>query len=644
MHVSRLYIVNYRSIRELDLRFEKGKNVIIGRNNCGKSNIIRALHIVLGETSPTYQKSENVALGDFHTWNEKQLDGTTVSRSANELLIWCELTREPDEKLDYDELYKCWGFSLAADQYRDPIRYRAANFPENCHQILDVTEDSVPKKLYVDPKLRNQATFEGCFEDKYCFAYAFRAIKDENDRVDKDIRFLFRETDKHDWFMAFKANVRNELLQSAIIPSFRDPHNQLRLSSWTWYGKLMQHLTAGHMKNADLRNALDSVRDVANQIFEHVRDEVRESALEIAFPGTQLYFQFNAENQLDLYKTCVLYVDDGFKSLLTDKGSGIQSAVIIGLFSYYTKYVNAVTSALLCIEEPELYLHPHARRLISDRLTDFIGERNQVIITTHSAEFLRTSGEDVNVIVVSKSADAYTTCTSVNLKDYARILVHEFSSELFFAEKVIVCEGYDDFVLRTVAKEIFPKQLDSQNISVISAAGKDNLSTLVQLVMKLGIKCHILADFDYLLRDKSEERRKYGDVKPHESVVSLPPDFFRQECVYGDQGEAIFKKLQRLRDKIRNNDPQGFYLAKKVDEVNVDGIDLRDILSKLRQRGLGILTGEIEDLCQDATVSSDNKMSLDAVFELNARIANGENISDIFDVTELIEVLGAILT
>ena len=102
----------------------------------------------------------------------------------------------------------------------------------------------------------------------------------------------------------------------------------------------MQHLTAGHMKNAELQNALKSVREVADKIFESVREEVRESALEIAFPGTQLSFQFNADNQLDLYKRCVLYVDDGFKSLLTDKGSGIQSAVIIGLFSYYTKYVN----------------------------------------------------------------------------------------------------------------------------------------------------------------------------------------------------------------------------------------------------------------------------------------------------------------
>ena len=263
MHVSRLYIVNYRSIRELDLRFEKGKNVIIGRNNCGKSNIIRALHTVLGETSPTYQKSENVALGDFHTSNEKQLDGTTVSRSANELLIWCELTREPDEKLDYDELYKMLGLFSRSRPVSRPDSLQSGGLPENCHQILDVTEDSVPKKLYVDPKLRNQATFEGCFEDEL-LAYAFRAIKDENDCVDKDIRFLFRETDKHDWFMAFKANVRNELLQSAII-HLRDPQKQLRLSSWTWYGSLCSISPLGTWKNADLRNALDSVRDVANR-------------------------------------------------------------------------------------------------------------------------------------------------------------------------------------------------------------------------------------------------------------------------------------------------------------------------------------------------------------------------------------------
>jgi hypothetical protein len=132
-------------------------------------------------------------------------------------------------------------------------------------------------------------------------------------------------------------------------------------------------------------------------------------------------------------------------------------------------------------------------------------------------------------------------------------------------------------------------------------------------------------------------------VKPHESLVSLSPEFFAQECVYGEKGAAVHKKLQSLREKIRNSDPKVFYLAKRADEVNVDGIDLPDILSKLRQHGVGILSGEIEDSCQDGSVSGKNKLNLDAVFELNSRIANGENISDIFDITELIEMLGAVL-
>lgn len=638
--VSRLYIISYRSIRELDLLFTKGKNVIIGRNNCGKSNIIKALHIVLGENSPTYHKSENITLGDFHSWKEKQGD-EVVLRSADELFIWCELTREPGEALDYDELYKCFGFSLAADQYRDPIRFRALTLPENYGEIFDVTEDNVAWKLYINPKLRNQASFEKWFDDKRCFAFAFKATKDKNDQIEKDIRFLFRESEKQDWLLAFKASVRTELLQSAIIPSFRDPQSQLRLSSWTWYGKLMQHLTAGHMRSPELQSALNSVREVADEIFVSVREEVSQAALDIAFPGTELYFQFNADNQLDLYKSCVLYVDDGFKSLLTDKGSGIQSAVIIGLFSYYTKYVNVSTSALLCIEEPELYLHPHARRLISDRLTDFIADKNQVIVTTHSAEFLRSGGEDVNVIALSREANGVTASISVNLKDYSRLLVHEFSSELFVAEKVVICEGFDDFVVRAVARELFPKQLDSKNVSVISAGGKDNFSGVARLVLNLGIKCYVIADFDYLLRDASDDREKYGDVKAHQSVAGLDLEFFAQPCIYGDKGQACLKGLHNLRERIRKNDEGAFYLAKSASDVSEP--NLLVTLQKLRKNGVGILSGELESFCKDGFVSHNNKLSLNRTFDLNARLASGEKISDIFDVTELSEILTTVL-
>ena len=138
---------------------------------------------------------------------------------------------------------------------------------------------------------------------------------------------------------------------------------------------------------------------------------------------------------------------------------------------------------------------------------------------------------------------------------------------------MVVCEGYDDFVLRTVAKEIFPKQLDSQNPGYFRCRERqplDSRAACDETWDQVPHSCRLRLSIERQVRRTAQ----YGDVKPHESVVSLPPDFFRRECVYGDQGEAIFKKLQRLRDKIRNNDPQGFLFAKKVDEVNVDGIDL----------------------------------------------------------------------
>src|SRR5712671_5085725 len=108
MYLSRLYIKNYRSIHELDLRFAKGKNVIIGRNNAGKSNIVKALDIVLGERTPTYPKLDNITENDFYSWKEGS-NGETICRSSNDLFIWCELNRDVGEALNYQEIYKCYG-------------------------------------------------------------------------------------------------------------------------------------------------------------------------------------------------------------------------------------------------------------------------------------------------------------------------------------------------------------------------------------------------------------------------------------------------------------------------------------------------------------------------------------------------------
>jgi AAA15 family ATPase/GTPase len=650
MHLSRLYIKNYRSIAELDVSFSKGKNVIIGRNNAGKSNIIRAIDLVLGENSPTYAKGENLTEVDFHSWKET-VDGEAVVQTADHLFIWCELERGANEPLNYEEMYKCIGFYIYSEvlewEDRRPVRRQALRVPKDelptKFNVMFEIDQEQPNKEYVNPKLRNQETFESQFEDKHAFAFAFCAVKDESGSISRDIRFLYREGPEADWILAFKAPIRNELLQSARVPSFRDPQNQMRLSNWTWYGKLMKHLTSGHEETAELKEAFDVVRSIGDRIFDGVKTEIVQSALDVAFPGTELHFQFNPDSQIDLYKSCLIYVDDGFKSLLTEKGSGIQSATIIGLFNYYTQYVNTVTSALLCLEEPEIYLHPHARRVISDRLDEFLsGTRNQVILTTHSSEFIRSIQADLHVILVRKEEEG-TSARLVNLREFKDLLIESKHSELFFADKVIVCEGFDDFILRVAAKELFPKKLDEQNVSIVSVGGKDKLSRLVKLVLKLGIDCFVFADFDFLLRDRGEERKRYGDdVKAHESVISLGEAFFRQSCTFGEFGGKVYGRLQRLRSEIKATEEEAFYTARTLSELTHQSVPIA--LSYMRSKGLCILSGEIENCSLDeGFVSPQQKLSLDKVFDISERLSSGDSITNLFDTSEIRDFLAVVL-
>lgn len=644
MYLKRLYIRGFRSIHELDLEFKPGKNVIIGRNNSGKSNIIQALDIVLGEFAPAYAKSENITEADFHFWRTTKPDGKAVEQVANIIFIWCELWRDPREDLDWNEINKCFGYSFYGKrEYRapgTPYKLPINDLTKEYENIFSVNEEETQDKVWVDSKLTNQNTFPQQLSDKYQFAYAFLAQKTEKGII-KQLRFLYRENDSEDWVLAFRASVRTELLQSAILPAFRDPASQLRLAPWTWFGKLMKHLTKDCDDDKELKAALEQVRSAGDRVFAQVTQKIENNTLSVSFPDAKLSFQFNADTKGDLYKSCVVYVDDGFKSMLTDKGAGIQSATILGLFSYYTKHVNTTGSALLCVEEPELYLHPHARRVISDRLDEFLDHnRNQVIITTHGIEFVRTSDKTFNLILVRKDPDSGTTAQTIDASEFLSLLINNNQNELFFADKVILCEGFDEHVLRATADELFPGELDKQNVSVVAVEGKDRLVNMCKVLLKLGIACFVFADFDFLLRDTNKPAG--FDTKAHPSVEHLPKEFFSQLHVAATDGGKLQRQITTLRDRLRKENAKGFYEGK--DTVQFTDSDLLPMIKELRQKGIGLLEGELEGLFKDKSwIGSRKKFGLQHVYELREQLSAGKKMKDLLDIGPIQDFLAPIL-
>ena len=84
MRIKRVHIEHFRSIQSLD--FEPDRFcVLIGENNSGKSNILRALTLALGDTWPTERSfSEEASMGRVCSLrNAKDLAGRAARSPAS---------------------------------------------------------------------------------------------------------------------------------------------------------------------------------------------------------------------------------------------------------------------------------------------------------------------------------------------------------------------------------------------------------------------------------------------------------------------------------------------------------------------------------------------------------------------------------
>lgn len=61
MYISKIQINNFRNFKNKEIKFNDGVNVIIGHNNAGKTNLIKALSLVIDSNN-----SKRLEVDDFH--------------------------------------------------------------------------------------------------------------------------------------------------------------------------------------------------------------------------------------------------------------------------------------------------------------------------------------------------------------------------------------------------------------------------------------------------------------------------------------------------------------------------------------------------------------------------------------------------
>ncbi|WP_157883002.1 ATP-dependent nuclease [Deinococcus soli (ex Cha et al. 2016)] len=361
-----MHIRNYRSVKDLDIRFNLGRNIIVGRNNAGKTNIFKAIDMVMGERNPTY-KNENFTQNDLYYWIDKE---TGEFYRSNEMFIWCELKKDSMEAIDFNSfdpkicmlpMYGSWVQNPDNGRREKRLNIMQLTDPVSAWKEISQIEESSSNKIWMTP---NEEIYKNTINRSEKIVYIFYAFIDENGEMKKEMRMLVQGDAEGQYYLAFRAAIRNELINSAVLPSFRDPNSQLKLTSYSWFGKMIKSMVRDNPLVEDLDNAFSHANEIASQMFSGVKSEFEEN-MSYVFPESSLYFQLSVDKNDDVYKSLKIYVDDGYKSDLHDKGAGFQSSFVINMFKKYIDLTSGQKSAILCIEEPELFLHPHARRALS---------------------------------------------------------------------------------------------------------------------------------------------------------------------------------------------------------------------------------------------------------------------------------------
>jgi predicted ATP-dependent endonuclease of OLD family len=72
MKLTRIHIISYRSIESLELTFPSYYSALCGKNNSGKTNVVKAIHSLFKEETPYFEDDEPIVFKKhFPMWKAK---------------------------------------------------------------------------------------------------------------------------------------------------------------------------------------------------------------------------------------------------------------------------------------------------------------------------------------------------------------------------------------------------------------------------------------------------------------------------------------------------------------------------------------------------------------------------------------------
>jgi len=474
MYISKIEIDNYRNFKPAtaigeikkvtEVEFVEGTNIIIGHNNAGKTNLLKAIQLVLDARKAKYK----LTIDDFC----KEYKGFGIPPEINISITFKEQEEEPDDHkiLVYDwftkinEPYEAkltFSFFLPqGDDYRS-YQVEVAKFKRE-----DGTYDSEKvwrfiKKYYFSkyvgrvyggkPEDKVTANIELLEKFDFQFLDAIRDAEKQmffgNNTILKDVLNYFLD------YNLTKGKKLNDLMPDTQL-LLKEKEGEFEANSQTLFGSLKERISK-------------------DDILKYSKET---GANKGGVPDLDAYV-----SEEDLLFALRLIVKVGeMKIPISNNGLGYNNLLYAALVlakmqiesesTYYGE--NAKVFSVLAIEEPEAHLHPSMQFKFLKFLqknVDVEKKMKQLFVTTHSTHITSASELD-NIICLYKNGNnenkvGYPAKAIMNYKDskiqridtqnkkntesknYVKRFLDATKSNMLFADKVIMVEGLAEQLL-----------------------------------------------------------------------------------------------------------------------------------------------------------------------------------------------------
>lgn len=531
MRLAAISVQNFRSIKVVtNIRFET-LQAFVGENNCGKSNMLRAVECFLSSGAGGAEPSD---------FNDK----------TQPVSIECEFTNLSEAErrklrpylLDGDRVVLRKELRIATDPARSRVTVKADYHgyqadPKEFHYSLKKIEykGGKPdwKTLATEGGFLDQAKNEDGKVNKTSFKSALEQFLLENDVEYEDP--VLGETQA----LGIPQNLLSALPEFYLLPAITDYSNEIdRRSTSTVFRRLMSGLSDRLLqvdpRHQEVNDALKKVRALLNVSSEEgaptrlaalgdVETKLRDTVKGLMPSVKAVRLEIEVEEPREIFSRGVsIRVDDGVVTDVLDKGHGLQRSLVFALLQMLIESgrgegVKGTRPILLAIEEPELYIHPHSQRLIFGVLKSFAGineeedavTSDQVLYTTHSPAFIEI-GNYERIAVVRKPD--HQTGTTVHQCEAGILgtmdekkgfkLLTSFGlkhNELFFARDAILVEGPEDEVgvIATTRKLGRIKDLpDEIGLSIVVTDGKGDVAKFQKVLNAFGFSYGVLLELD----------------------------------------------------------------------------------------------------------------------------------------------------